>query len=183
MQKKSLIALSIGTIFIIGAGAIVYYGRPVMHLEDTDSSSANTENINSDDEQNTDDADGKGDKVDTNENVETSFMTSQDQDENQDDTPPPTAPTTSDVADAPPPTPNTYTSAQVATHNTESSCWASVGGNVYDLTSWVSRHPGGSKAIINLCGIDATAKFEGKHGGSSAAKAALALLKMGTLVE
>jgi len=41
-----------------------------------------------------------------------------------------------------------------------------VGNKVYDLTQWVSRHPGGSGAIASLCGVDGTSGFKGKHGSS-----------------
>ena len=68
----------------------------------------------------------------------------------------------------------------VKTHNQKNDCWAIIEENVYDLTSWVSRHPGGAKAIIYLCGQDGSAKFEKQHGNSGAAKTTLALLKIGT---
>ncbi len=74
-----------------------------------------------------------------------------------------------------------YSMIDIATHNTESSCWAAVNSSVYDLTTWVSRHPGGSRAIVSMCGTNATSKFEAQHGGSRAAQAALVLLKIGTL--
>jgi cytochrome b involved in lipid metabolism len=35
---------------------------------------------------------------------------------------------------------------------------------VYDLTSWIGKHPGGDKAILASCGIDSTEMFDGKHG-------------------
>lgn len=71
--------------------------------------------------------------------------------------------------------------ADVPAHSTPGSCWAVVSGNVYDLTTWISRHPGGPGPIQGLCGTDATANFQRKHGSSSNAKAMLALLKIGTL--
>lgn len=61
---------------------------------------------------------------------------------------------------------STITSAQVATHNTRESCWSTINGNVYDLTSWVPKHPGGEKAILQLCGVNGSDKFNGKHGGA-----------------
>ncbi len=79
------------------------------------------------------------------------------------------------------PAKNVFTSADIAKHATPEDCWASVSGGVYDLTTWVDRHPGGSGAIKLLCGTDATAKFTKQHGGSGAAKSALGLLKIGTL--
>lgn len=79
------------------------------------------------------------------------------------------------------PAKNVFTTADVAKHATPEDCWAIVGGDVYDLTTWVERHPGGSTIIKSLCGTDATVKFTNKHGGSSVAKSALGLLKIGTL--
>lgn len=63
--------------------------------------------------------------------------------------------------------PNGYTSTQVASKNSRTACWVIVSGGVYDLTDWISKHPGGSSAIIGLCGTDATEAFEGKHGGEA----------------
>ncbi len=74
-----------------------------------------------------------------------------------------------------------YAMADVQAHATKEDCWSAVDGGVYDLTTWVSRHPGGPDRIIKLCGTDGTAAFTRKHGGSSKAKAALILLKIGTL--
>ncbi len=56
------------------------------------------------------------------------------------------------------------TAAEVAKHNTPSDCWAVINGNVYDLTSWIPRHPGGQSVIKALCGADGTAAFTGQHG-------------------
>ncbi|AHB41704.1 hypothetical protein P148_SR1C00001G0916 [candidate division SR1 bacterium RAAC1_SR1_1] len=52
----------------------------------------------------------------------------------------------------------------VASHADATSCWTVISGNVYDLTSWIGKHPGGDKAILASCGIDATEMFDEKHG-------------------
>jgi len=144
MQKTTIITIVVAVFFICGTGAIVYYGRPVMRINESEKNTPSEEV--------------------------------------------PSAPKTEpeskpDPEQKPTQTPGTYTSAQISAHATKSDCWSIVGGNVYDLTSWVSRHPGGSSSIISMCGIDATSRFESKHGGSSSAKAALALLKIGTLAK
>ena len=59
------------------------------------------------------------------------------------------------------------TAEQVAMNDSEESCWTIVNGSVYDLTDWVSKHPGGASRILQLCGTDGTSLFEGQHGGSS----------------
>jgi cytochrome b involved in lipid metabolism len=81
----------------------------------------------------------------------------------------------------PDPVAKTYTSAQVASHNSGSSCWGVVSNSVYDLTSYVSSHPGGASAIQALCGKDATSAFTGQHGGQSSPTNVLASFKLGTL--
>lgn len=60
-----------------------------------------------------------------------------------------------------------YTLAEVAVHADASSCWTAVGGKVYDLTSFIAKHPGGAENILRICGIDGTAAFEKQHGGDS----------------
>ena len=74
-----------------------------------------------------------------------------------------------------------YTSAEVAKHADASSCWTIVRGKVYDLTSFVNQHDGGSRAILSLCGIDGTASFEDQHGGQRRPENELASLYIGVL--
>jgi cytochrome b involved in lipid metabolism len=81
----------------------------------------------------------------------------------------------------PDPVAKTYTSAQIASHNSGASCWGLVNKNVYDLTSYVESHPGGAAAISALCGKDATAAFTSQHGGESSPTNVLASFKLGTL--
>lgn len=66
-----------------------------------------------------------------------------------------------------------YTMVDVEARNTTDECWAAVDGNVYDLTDWVSQHPGGADRIAALCGTDATAAFEGQHAGAENPRATL----------
>jgi hypothetical protein len=88
-------------------------------------------------------------------------------------------------APAPTPTPvpvvEGYTTAEVALHASESSCWSIVNGNVYDLTSYIPKHPGGSSKIIRICGKDGSSAFEGQHGGESKPEKILASYKIGPL--
>jgi len=60
-----------------------------------------------------------------------------------------------------------YTMAQVTANNSAKSCWAVIEGSVYNLTAWINSHPGGSGAILSLCGTEATSSFKGKHGNQS----------------
>jgi len=74
-----------------------------------------------------------------------------------------------------------HTVAEVATHSMPADCWTIVNGEVYNVTSWISKHPGGSQAIINLCGKDGSAAFNMKHGGQENPAKALASFKIGSL--
>jgi cytochrome b involved in lipid metabolism len=49
--------------------------------------------------------------------------------------------------------------------NSRAKCWSAINGNVYDLTSWISSHPGGSSAITFLCGTDGTNAYKAQHEG------------------
>ena len=74
-----------------------------------------------------------------------------------------------------------YTMTTVKKHNTRSSCWSVVGKNVYNLTKWISKHPGGSKRIIAMCGKNATKAFRSQHGSTGRAAKILATYKIGVL--
>lgn len=73
------------------------------------------------------------------------------------------------------------TATEVGTHSTPDDCWTIIDGNVYDMTPFIARHPGGSAAIAGLCGRDGTAGFRGQHGSASAPNAQLEPLKIGVL--
>ena len=92
------------------------------------------------------------------------------------------APTqTQDPAPAPEPEPveSKYSMANIAKNNSTSSCWAAISGKAYDLTTWISRHPGGAGAIVSICGTDATSVFQGKHGGQSGPASSLSAYLLG----
>lgn len=84
-----------------------------------------------------------------------------------------------------------FTTAQVAEHDSSNDCWTIINDKVYNLTSYVPRHPGGDE-ILRACGTDGTSLFEsrtttdgqtvgggGSHSGS--AEAALNELRIGSL--
>lgn len=52
----------------------------------------------------------------------------------------------------------TITSTEVAKHASSSDCWLIIEGKVYDVTKYITSHPGGA-AITSGCGKDATAMF------------------------
>ena len=77
--------------------------------------------------------------------------------------------------------PAAFSLADVGKHGSASSCWAAIDGGVYDLTRWIDAHPGGSDAILGICGTDATATFNAQHGGQGSPARELAALKVGVL--
>jgi cytochrome b involved in lipid metabolism len=60
-----------------------------------------------------------------------------------------------------------YTLAEVSERDSSAECWVAIDGGVYDLTEWIRSHPGGSGAILNLCGQDGTTSFTSQHGGQA----------------
>lgn len=92
---------------------------------------------------------------------------------------------TQDPAPAPEPEPepepveSKYSMANIAKNNSTSSCWAAISGKAYDLTDWISRHPGGAGAIVSICGTDATSVFQGRHGGQSGPASSLSAYLLG----
>lgn len=56
-----------------------------------------------------------------------------------------------------------YTWEEVAKHNTPDSCWCYIGTKVYDITSWLDRHPGGRQVLLLAAGRDCTDLFISYH--------------------
>lgn len=49
-----------------------------------------------------------------------------------------------------------FTWTDVAKHNSRESAWVSVAGKVYDVTAWISKHPGGEDVVLLAAGRDAS---------------------------
>lgn len=96
-------------------------------------------------------------------------------------TPKPSTPTSSGNSPSSPSSPLSYSMVDVAKHNKPSDCWTAVNGSVYNVTSWINEHPGGSEAIISLCGIDGSSAFDDQHGGQKRPERELASFKIGAL--
>merc|ERR1740138_440347 len=56
-----------------------------------------------------------------------------------------------------------YTMEEVAKHTTKSDCWVVVAGQVLNVTTFLSQHPGGELAILTFAGKDATEEFNMIH--------------------
>ncbi|MFH1591482.1 MAG: cytochrome b5-like heme/steroid binding domain-containing protein [archaeon] len=67
---------------------------------------------------------------------------------------------------------STVTMANLSEHDTPEDCWVGFEGNAYDITDYVSRHPGGIGAISEHCGTesDFMQAFFAQHGDSKVGK-------------
>ena len=54
---------------------------------------------------------------------------------------------------------------EVKKHDSATSCWSIVYDKVFDLTKWITKHPGGAAVIRAICGKDGSDAFEGQHAG------------------
>ncbi len=79
------------------------------------------------------------------------------------------------------PTPAGYTMAQVKANNTAKSCWSVIDGYVYNLANWINSHPGGSGAILFLCGTDGTNAFKAQHENQTRPAVRLDAYRLGPL--
>ncbi len=57
-----------------------------------------------------------------------------------------------------------YTLAEVAEKDTRDDCWIIIEGGVYDVGSYLDKHPGGEGQITPFCGKDATQAFKSRGG-------------------
>ncbi|GMI31550.1 hypothetical protein TrCOL_g1854 [Triparma columacea] len=79
-----------------------------------------------------------------------------------------------------------YSSAEVAKHNTEEDCWLIISPpgattpNVYNVTKYLDEHPGGAEVLLDAAGMDATDQFE-DIGHSGDARKELAKYVIGEL--
>lgn len=75
------------------------------------------------------------------------------------------------------------TRTQLAAHSTQADCWIAYKGIVYDVTSWLPRHPGSASAIAPYCGKaeEFAAAFNKQHGTSKDARLEKEGVKKGTL--
>ena len=53
-----------------------------------------------------------------------------------------------------------FTAEEVRRHNTPSDCWLIAHGRVYDVTSFLRRHPAGDQSILRHAGTDSTIDFD-----------------------
>ncbi|KAE9993561.1 hypothetical protein EG327_004320 [Venturia inaequalis] len=70
---------------------------------------------------------------------------------------------------------------QVSSHNSSQSCWVILYNKVYDVTSFLSEHPGGSKIILKLSGTDATEEYDPVHPAGTLEESLPASACLGTV--
>lgn len=51
----------------------------------------------------------------------------------------------------------------MVTHNDAMDCWMELHGNIYDLTAFIPRHPGGPDYVTSHCGTNATEAWDMEH--------------------
>ena len=56
-----------------------------------------------------------------------------------------------------------FTMAQVATHKTEDDCWIVYHSEAFNVSKWLSHHPGGAETLIRFAGRDATDELRAFH--------------------
>jgi cytochrome b involved in lipid metabolism len=76
-------------------------------------------------------------------------------------------------------TEQSYTTDIVATHNNETSCWSTINGNVYDLTTIISKQLDVDQTILKICGKDGTSTFIGQYGDDSKPESTLQKFYLG----
>ncbi|MFH4974359.1 hypothetical protein AB6A40_001068 [Gnathostoma spinigerum] len=53
---------------------------------------------------------------------------------------------------------------ELAKHSSVSDCWILLGNKVFDVTAYLSYHPGGVDELMRAAGCDATSLFDQYHG-------------------
>lgn len=71
-----------------------------------------------------------------------------------------------------------YTPDSIKKHNTSDNCWLIIHKKVYDVSSYLSSHPGGAEIILSCAGKDATREFD-DIGHSKSAIRTLAKYEIG----
>lgn len=75
------------------------------------------------------------------------------------------------------------TREEVAKHKENGDLWIVIHGNVYNVTNWSRRHPGGDKVLQHHGGQDATVAYESFHIDKKTVQKYMGHLKVGRLSE
>lgn len=52
-----------------------------------------------------------------------------------------------------------FTREEVAQHKKFKDCWVILHGEVYDVTEWLAKHPGGATVLFHYAGQDASVGY------------------------
>ncbi|MCX6744687.1 MAG: cytochrome b5-like heme/steroid binding domain-containing protein [Candidatus Parcubacteria bacterium] len=69
------------------------------------------------------------------------------------------------------------TLAEIAKHNSGSSCWMIIDNKVYDFTNYLNQHPGSARTMLPYCGQDGTQGYTTKDKGQPHSSYANTLLQ------
>jgi len=74
-----------------------------------------------------------------------------------------------------------FTRHEVSQHNNANDCWIIIQNNVYDVTKWLRKHPGGSKILLYYAGMDATDQFIAFHPQQEIPRKYMKQFQIGTI--
>ncbi|KAK6165628.1 hypothetical protein SNE40_022520 [Patella caerulea] len=74
-----------------------------------------------------------------------------------------------------------FTWDDIKVHDKRNDKWLVIGGEVYDITRWSRRHPGGSRVISHYAGQDATDAFRAFHNDLNFVKKYMKAIHIGTV--
>jgi len=74
-----------------------------------------------------------------------------------------------------------YKWSEVKEHTSKTDKWLVIKDQVYDISSWANKHPGGSRVISHFAGQDATEAFRAFHNDIDAVTKYMKPLHRGTL--
>ena len=57
-----------------------------------------------------------------------------------------------------------FSLSEIQNHNSKDSCWIAIDGNVYDVTSYLEKHPAPVNKLPTFCGKEASKAFNTKAG-------------------
>ncbi|XP_064404994.1 acyl-CoA 6-desaturase-like [Halichondria panicea] len=74
-----------------------------------------------------------------------------------------------------------FTREEVFQHRKKDDCWIILEGEVYNVTPWLKKHPGGARVVLHYGGEDATIAWTSFHNDLNQVKKYLTAFHIGTL--
>lgn len=63
--------------------------------------------------------------------------------------------------------PTNYTLTEVSSHDAPDDCWLVISKRIYNVTSYIPKHPGGRRTITTRCGTETTSIFIQVHSNAA----------------